>query len=190
MWLADSITPRQIENADRLLRAQDRTPVAVIGPFGNANDDELTEVAYPPEREMDLGASYHGAFGLVFWRKTDLVRGRHLDLTQELASPDGSGTLAYIAQYVWSPEDMDVYLSVGHQGGIKAWINEISVLQHHGAHRPSGDDAFRGLGRLHQGWNKILLKVESFTGAHIFQFRLVHPDGQPIPALRFSDVQQ
>jgi hypothetical protein len=184
---ANSITPRKIPDPDSILREQDRTPVAVIGPFGNVNDDEITEVAYPPEREIDLAASYQGTFGPVSWKRTRFARGRHLDLTRELSGADGAGTLAYALQFVWSPEEMGVYLMAQHQGGIVAWINGAKVLRYHSVHRRSKDDALRGLGRLKRGWNKILVKVESFTGDCTFQFRLTGLDRRLIPALKFSD---
>ena len=183
---ADSITPRNLAGAAAVLNAQDRTPVAIIGPFGNLNDQEITEVAYPPETEFDLGASYAGLTGPVSWQTTSLANGRRLDLKQVLSTPGGAGTLAYAAQSVWSPEETDAYLLVRHQGGIAAWINETEVLQHHGVHRPSKDDALKALCRLRRGWNKILLKAESFTGDYSIGFRLVHLDRQPIPGLKYS----
>ena len=184
---ASGIRPRSVPDAAAVLASQDQTPVAIIGPFANDHDDELTGKSYPPETEIQAEASYPGALGPVSWRMTRLAKGRRLDLTRELAGPNGVPTLAYIAQFVWSPEDMGVWLLARHQGGIVAWINHSTVLRYHGVHRPAADDALRGLGRLKKGWNRILLKVESMTGDRTFQFRLVHLDGQPIPALKFSD---
>jgi hypothetical protein len=159
----------------------------VIGPFSNANDSELLKSPYPPEIETNLQASYSGAFGPISWRRTALSLQGSLDLSSELAGRDGVGTLAYALQYVWAPAPTDVYLSVAHQGGVVAWMNDEIVIHHHGVHRPSGEDGSRGLGRLQEGWNRLLLKLESFTGDSTFQFRLLHLDSGPLPDLRFSD---
>jgi len=185
VW-ANAITPRNVPSPDLILRAQDQTPVAVIGPFPNSRDEELLSVAYPPENQVDFNSSYPGLAGMVRWQHVRLLPGRRLDLSRQLLSPQGSGALAYVVQFVWSPESQPVYLLARHHGGIIASINGVTVIQHHGIHRSTPDDGVAGLGRLEKGWNKILLKVESFTGDYTFQFRLVHLDRQPIPGLKFS----
>jgi hypothetical protein len=188
---ANGIKPRTLTgNPGRPGAPSARAPVLVIGPFSNANDNELTDRIYPPETESNRQASYPGASGPVSWKRTALSEGGGIDLTSELAGPDGVGTLAYVLQYVWAPAPTDIYLLAGHQGGVVAWINNEIVIRHHGVHRSSGDDSARGLGHLRQGWNRLLLKVESFTGRSVVQFRFVHLDGGPLPGLRFSDEIQ
>jgi len=143
---------------------------------------------YPPEVEIDLDATYKGAFGReVSWRRTQLDRSSKISLEPELASPSGEGTLAYAVQFVYSPEDTNVLISVGHQGGVAVWTNGKRILQYHGYHRPAVDEGLLGVSKLIRGWNTILMKVESFTGNYDFRLRLLHPDRQPIPGLRFSE---
>jgi hypothetical protein len=108
-------------------------------------------------------------------------------LSKELRQIDGAPALAYVLQYVWSPSPAEVFLSAGSQGGLVAWINDRTVIRVHAEHRPSGDDAHRGVGRLAAGWNRLLLKTESFTDDRTLQFRLTGLDGAPLPELRFSD---
>lgn len=176
---ADAVAPRKLTDPGGILAAQDRTPVAVAGPFSNSNDVELTAVAYPPES---------GDSNPTAWRFTRLEAGRRVDLSPELSDGNGqpAATLAYVQQYVWSPREISVYLLAGHQGGLQAWINEERVVTAHGAHLPTHADASRGLGRLKKGWNRILLKTESFTDRFTVQFRLVGTDRQPIPGLKFE----
>jgi hypothetical protein len=181
---ADAVTPRELANGSGIRKAQENTPVAVIGPFLNANDSELTRVVYPPENEVDPEAEYQGASGPVRWQESRLRYGR-LNLEEQLRRPDGEGAIAYAVQFVWSPRESGCYLSVEHQGGVAAWINSERVLRHHSTHRP-GEEILLGLGRLNRGWNRILLKVESFTGDYTFSFRLMGLDRQPIPSLKFS----
>ena len=181
---AEGISPRKLESAGAILRGQDHAPVAVIGPFSNADDLEITDVSYPPEKTIDLRANYPGAAGSVSWQSATLADGRQLDLSRVMSR--SSGTLAYALQYVWSPSETDAYLLASHQGGMLAWINENEVIRIHGMHQRSSEDSAQGLGHLRQGWNKILLKFESFTGSYLFRFRLVHLDRQPIPGLKFA----
>jgi hypothetical protein len=173
---ADAIEPREVSDAERLLRDQDETPVLVAGGFPNINDDEILNHPYPPE-SATAGAE---------WKTNRLLPGRRVDFGHALQTTDGAPALAYAMQYVWSPAAADVYLSAGHQGGLQGWINDDAVLRVHGAHRPTGDDASRGLGRLNAGWNRLLLKAESFTDDNSVQFRVTGVDGQPIAGLRFS----
>jgi hypothetical protein len=90
-------------------------------------------------------------------------------------------------QYVWAPAATDVYLSAGHQGGLVGWVNGKVVIREHAEHRSTGDDAARGLGRFDAGWNRVMVKAESFTDDRTVQFRITGLDGRPIPGLRFSD---
>jgi hypothetical protein len=174
---ADTVKPRTVSDAGRILREQDKTPVLVAGGFSNENDNEILNSAYAPEQDPEG----------VRWTSKQLQPGRRLDLSKELRQIDGAPALAYVLQYVWSPSPAEVFLSAGSQGGLVAWINDRTVIRVHAEHRPSGDDAHRGVGRLAAGWNRLLLKTESFTDDRTLQFRLTGLDGAPLPELRFSD---
>jgi hypothetical protein len=187
VW-ANGVRPRTLTTGIRHPKRQlSRAPVRVIGPFSNENDNELLDVSYGPETETTVRAFYRGALGPVSWRTTTLSGGESLDLTPELASQGGLGTLAYALQYVWAPESLDVNLLIGHQGGVVAWINNETVISYHGPHRPSGDNDIKVFCRLRQGWNRVLLKLESFTGDSAFRFRLANLDGSTPFDLRYSD---
>jgi hypothetical protein len=185
---ADSVEPRQLPNADAVLAEQDQTPVSIIGPFSNRNDSEITDVAYPPEKQVDPKARWGGFYGPVSWKQGTLGKGRALDLKKELIQEGQTPwmLLAYVLQYVWSPEDQEVYLLAGHQGGVQAWVNDERVLSHHDNHQGFKPDAARGLGKLLKGWNRVLVKVECPGGDWRAQFRLVGLDRQPLPGLKFS----
>ncbi|HPD16155.1 MAG TPA: hypothetical protein PLE19_14470 [Planctomycetota bacterium] len=189
---ADSVEPRQLANPDAILAEQDETPVAVIGPFSNRNDSEIADTAYPPEKEVKSGASYEGFRGPVAWKQAKLAKGRTIDLRKALLEEGQSPwmLLAYVQQFVWSPQEQEVYLLAGHQGGVQAWVNAERVISHHENHGGFKPDAVRGLGKLGKGWNRILLKVECPGGEWRAQFRLVALDRQPIPGLRFAAMPQ
>ncbi|MCB9384650.1 MAG: hypothetical protein H6509_08545 [Bryobacterales bacterium] len=174
---ADATDKRTVPDASRALREQDRTLMLVSGPYPNAHDEEILTQAYAPEREPLT----------VEWKTERLLSGRRVDFGTALSEIDAAPSLAYVMQYVWAPRETDVFLSAGHQGGLVAWINKDRVIETHDAHRPTGDDAVRGLGRLHAGWNYLLLKAESLTDERSIQFRLTGLDSQPLPGLRFSD---
>lgn len=189
MYSADAIAPRNLRNVSAILREQDQTPVAVIGPFSNESDSEIQTVRYPPELETNPTADYRGLEGKVTWRTTRFAPGRLVHLQREFSAGRGRmpDRIAYALQHVWAPEEMDVYLLAGDIGGVQAWIGEALVIDYHGRHRRQfTPDAQRGFGRLRQGWNRILVKVEAPAGAISSQFRLVHLDRQPIPGLKFA----
>lgn len=187
-WV-DAIPPRNVPNADAVLRQQETTPVMLIGPFSNANDLEITEAAYPPEQSFDPAGRYDGAFGPVTWQPAALGRGRAVDLKKALFTEGQSafGKLAYVQQYVWAPRPMEVYLLVGHCGGAQAWINDDRVISVHTEHGPLENDRTAAVCRLNAGWNRVLIKTESLDGdAFGAQFRLAGLDRLPIPELRFA----
>jgi len=181
-WM-DGAVPRKLSAAAQVVAAQETTPVAVIGPFSNADDREITEAAYPPEQEVRQRASYQGSTGAVSWRMAQLTEGRGVDLSPELSRP-GDGQLAYITQSVWSPDDLDAYVLTRHQGGVVVWIDAREVFRFHGFHHP--EEASQFPVHLKRGWNRVLLKVESYTGNYIFQVRFSGIDRQPIPGMKYS----
>ena len=189
---ADAVEPPPLANADAILAEQDETPVSVIGPFSNRDDSEITEVAYPPEKQIKLDARCDGFFGPVAWKQAKLGKGRTLDLKKALLTEEQSPwmLLGYVLQYVWSPEAGDAYLLAGHQGGVQAWMNGERVISHHGDHRGLKPDAERGLCKLRKGWNTVLVKVSSPGRDWRAQFRLVGLDRLPLPGLKFSATPQ
>lgn len=189
VYWADGIAKRNLDNPVAILREQDGTPVAVVGPFSNESDSEITTVRYPPEKETNSRATYQGVAGPVSWQVTRFRPGRKIELKAGASGEpgDSSGSIGYALQHVWSPEDMDVYLLAGEQGGVQAWVGETQVISYHGRHRRAFQpDTQQGLGQLKKGWNRILVKVEARSGDIVSQFRLVHPDRQPIPGLKFA----
>jgi len=185
---AEAIEPRAMANEQQILAEQDETPVSVIGPFSNRSDSEITDVAYPPEKEVKLTGRYEGLFGPVAWKQAALGKGRAVDLARMLL-PEGEKpwmVLGYVFQAVWSPQESEGWLLAGHQGGVQAWVNGERVISHHGDHRGWKPDAARGLCTLKKGWNTILVKMSSPGRSWRAQFRLVALDRLPIPGLRFA----
>jgi hypothetical protein len=185
---AEAIEPRPLADPSALLAEQDETPVAVIGPFSNRDDAEITDAAYPPEKATDLSGAVDGFGRPVAWSEARLGKGRTLDLAQALLREGEQPwmLLGYVRQFVWSPEAREVYLLAGHQGGVQAWLNGDRIISHHGRHGGFRPDAARGLGKLRKGWNPVLVKVSCPGREWRAQFRIVGLDRRPLPGLRFA----
>lgn len=185
---SETIQPRQLISPDDILKEQDGTPVYIIGPFSNETDAEITGKSYPPEKNINLKAQYQGFRQKVSWRLTKFAKGRTVDLARELLPKSKRPYLmiGYLLQYVWSPREQEVYLLLGHCGGVQAWVNGKRVASYHGRHGRFRADRTPALARLKKGWNQVLVKVESIWGQWKAQYRIVHLDRKPIPGLRFS----
>ena len=185
---AEALPPRSLPNAQEILARQGQGEVYVIGPFPNENDLEITEKAYPPEREIRLDATYQGSFGPVRWKKVAL-RNHTVDLQQALLAPGQSPfmQLGYGLRYVFSPDERAAWLFVGCHGGAQAWVNGELVLSEHNSHRGGfAPDRLRAPIRLRRGWNAILVKVECPGRVFKLQFRVAHPDRGPMPDIRYA----
>ncbi len=187
-WV-DTTSKREIANLEEVIQAQENTPILFIGPFSNRWDSEIL-MAYPPEEDFQPQAQYDGIGRKVSWQPATLGAGRQLDLLQQAGAAEwpAGRKIAYVQQYVWSPESQDVYLKVGHSGGAQGWINEQRVISEHTTHGGFYANRISGLGRLQQGWNRLLVKSESPIGSKGFpmQFCITGLDDQPLPDLQFA----
>lgn len=155
----------------------------LIGPFDNPRDAQLRrlgiDVVYPPEKELDLQATYGGVDGQpVRWTVTPTPpRGRmdlyHFDPYEMV--------VVYALTFVHSPVDQTLPLLLGTDDGVKVFLNG-EPLHRVLAIRVVRPDQDRVPLALKKGWNTLLLKIENNYGGYNFYARVLDPGR----TLRFS----
>ena len=129
----------------------------LIGPFDNTNKGGF-DVAYPPEREIDLAARYTGKVDEVHWFEhiTSDNYGK-VDLNKAIGKHMG------VVGYAWtefdSPTERDVELRMGCKNAFKVWLNGQLVFARDEYHRGQRMDQYRMPVTLRAGRNGILLKI-------------------------------
>jgi hypothetical protein len=129
----------------------------LIGPFPNARQQGV-DAAYPPEREIDLGASYDGKSDKVRW--ADYVSKQEyglVDLNAALGQHLESVAYAYTTFTI--PRRRDAEIRIGCYTAFKLWVNGELVLDRGDAYTGMELDHYMGKVRLRRGKNTFLLKV-------------------------------
>jgi len=133
----------------------------VCGPFPNDRDKDFLggEAAAAPDRGdrvVARAAPGDGAGALRWqaWRSPgDLLDMKHLF---------GKGTgCAYAFLHVRVTRRRDLFLTVGADDGVKAWVDGKPVLDRPGKGDAVRADADRVRVRLNEGWHRVLFKVDS-----------------------------
>jgi hypothetical protein len=145
------------------------------------------DVAYPPEKGIDLTASYKGADGKeAKWVEfTTASPTGVVDLNKKLGNL--KGTIAYACAFVDSPAEREVELRAGCINGLKVWLNGKQVFANEEYHHGMRMDQYAARGTLQKGKNTILLKVaqneqkEKWAQDWQFQLRLCDSVGAAVP---------
>ena len=158
----------------------------LIGPFDNPRDARLQrlgiDVVYPPEKEIDLTATYRGVNGQpVRWTLTQTpARGRmdlyHFDPYEMV--------VVYALTYIYAPKDQTVPLLLGTDDGVKVFLNTTPIHRVM-AIRVVRPDQDRVPLALKKGWNTLMLKIENNYGGYNFYARVLDPGH----TLRFSPTR-
>ncbi|MFO0842422.1 MAG: hypothetical protein U0797_08515 [Gemmataceae bacterium] len=145
------------------------------------------DVTYPPEKGIDLTASYKGTDGKeakwVEHTTTDATG--VVDLNKALGKL--KGTIAYAGAFVESPTEREVELRVGCINGLKVWLNGKLLFANEEYHHGMRMDQYVARGTLKKGANTILLKVaqneqkENWAQEWRFQLRLCDRVGAAVP---------
>ena len=157
------------------------TEVAVIGPFDNENKGGF-EVAYGPEKELDLATSHEGLRAEVRWRVVpDLAESGVVRLYEALRP--SRDVVAYALAVLDVPQDRAAVLQLGASGATKAWLNGRLVLLDPAYHPARFGQAAAPV-QLKRGENFLLVKIAT-AGDDLpaVQLRLSEPDGDRIPGL-------
>jgi len=156
----------------------------LIGPFDNI-DDKGWDVAYPPEKKVDLAAEYDGQKGKVRWlvHATTDDFGR-VDLNKILANHKGAIAYAY-AEFV-ADRDQPCDLRMGTSNASQVWLNGEQIGATHVYHANETVDQYIAQGQLKRGQNTILLKLcqneqtEPWAQDWAFQLRVCDAIGTAI----------
>ncbi len=129
----------------------------LAGPFDNTNKSGF-DVAYEPEKGVDLSAKYQGKLGEVRWSShtTENEYGT-VDLNKAQANHKGAITYAYAV--FQSDKDQDVELRLGCINANKVWLNGELLTANNVYHSNTEIDQYVGRGRMNKGRNEILLKI-------------------------------
>jgi hypothetical protein len=142
----------------------------LIGPFDNA-DKSGFDVAYAPEKGVDLSATSAGKEGEVKWiEHTTGDEYGLVDLNKALGKH--MGVIGYAYAEFMSPQERDVELRLGCINGNKIWLNGQLLTANHIYHAGTQIDQYVGKGRLRKGRNEILLKIAQNDWAQNWQFQL------------------
>ena len=158
----------------------------VIGPFHNIERKGFAEV-FPPERAIDLKASYPGKEGPVRWQ--ELISGDRYGKV-DLNKPYGK--LKEVTSYAYHRFDAaqagPAELRLGCKNAWKIWVNGKLVFGRDEYHRGQRIDQYKLPVELKQGANTILLKLcqneqkEDWTVQWEFQLRVCDAAGTAILA--------
>jgi len=163
----------------------------VIGPFGDGSYRRMTQVNFPPEREVTLDATYVGKKKMpVYWRKlpwqapVEDCEGRDFRFVRLADAlkpiPPAAG---FAVTYVHVPRDVPAQLLIGGKSGVVVWVNETQVLSEPYMRFDRPDEVAVAV-RLRSGWNRIRVKAVDEGGRWGFYLRIVGEDGRPIPGAR------
>ena len=146
----------------------------MIGPFENL-DMKGFDVAYPPEKSLDVSEKYAGQLGEVTWQAitTDDDYGL-IDIATQIENYKGSVMYAQ-AEFV-SPVRQQVDARLSTPNAWKLWVNGKLVFAREEYHRGTKLDQFRVNVDLQPGSNHILLKLlqneQTENWAQKYEFRL------------------
>lgn len=158
----------------------------VIAPFDNRRGVGYGQ-SYPPERGVDLHATYKAHDGKVAkWRyhQTQLRLGL-VDFNQIFG--DWHGVVAYAWTVVESPRKQPVEIRAGSNNAIVIYLNGKRIYGREEYHHGMQMDQHVGRGILRPGRNEILVKVcqneqeESWAQRWSFQLRITDHLGAPVP---------
>lgn len=144
-------------------------------------------VAYPPEKGVDLKATYTGKDGAeVKWVPVNTRDAQGLvDINKELKQYKGA--VAYAHAVVESPAARDVWLRAGCINGLKIFVNGKPVFAREEYHHGMRFDQYAVKVPLKEGRNELLLKVcqneqtEDWAQKWMFQLRISDFTGAAVP---------
>jgi hypothetical protein len=129
----------------------------VIGPFDNTEKKGFN-VAYPPEKEINLKATYSGKKSTVQWAEHETKDPYGMvDLNKAIGKHMGAA--AYATAEFHSPKRQNVQLRIGSLCAVKIWLNGKLLAAHEVYHSGGGEiDQYICEGTLQAGRNVILVK--------------------------------
>lgn len=163
----------------------------LISPFDSTGSKGFG-VAYPPEKEVNLEASYKGKDGKDAKWTLVTTKDAHgmVDLNKEQAKHKGA--VAYAYAELASPEQREVQFRIGCITAFKVYLNGKEIFAQEEYHHGMRIDQYTARGMLKKGKNTILLKVcqneqkEPWAQDWKFQLRLTDFVGAGVPFIQPS----
>jgi putative heme-binding domain-containing protein len=143
----------------------------IAGAFDNGANDEGLDQVFPPEKGIDLQASYQGKSGTVRWRTVKPNNQGYVDLLAFLGG-DSVNSVSYLFAEIESPTDQEAQVLLGTDDGAKVWVDDDLVYTSR-AHRAAVPEQDSVKVQLTKGRNKLLLKINNGNGDHGFYFTLL-----------------
>ncbi|MGL4553655.1 MAG: hypothetical protein ACRC33_21035 [Gemmataceae bacterium] len=145
------------------------------------------DVAYPPEKAVDLKATYDGKDGVkVKWEPTTTADPHGVVDINKAIKPY-KGAVCYAFATVESAQDQDIEFRAACICALKVFVNGKPVFAREEYHHGSNIDQYTAKGKLKAGTNDILLKVcqneqkEPWAQTWRFQLRLTDAVGAAAP---------
>lgn len=156
----------------------------VIGPFDN-REQKGFNVAYLPEKAVDLDAEYQGKLGKVTWQPIGSKSPYgEIDIGKSLENWKGSAVYLYTT--FDSPKAQQLELRLGTPNSWKLWVNGEFVFGREEYHRGWSLDQYRVPVRFKAGQNTILIKLlqneqtEDWAQDYKVQVRAADTSGQAV----------
>jgi putative heme-binding domain-containing protein len=143
----------------------------IAGPFANGGGGAGIDRVYPPEKGVDLKATYPGKSGKVAWRKVKPNAYGYVDLRSFLAGGSNQG-VSYLYREIESPADQEAEVRLGTDDSAMLWVNAKLVYTNR-QHRAAAPEQDRVKVRLKKGKNALLLKIGSGDGDYGFYLTIL-----------------
>jgi len=169
----------------------------LAGPFDNTGTKGF-DVAYPPEKGVDLDATYEGKMGKVKWEKFSTSDEYGVFNIAKQTSPF-KGAAMYATTTFTTDKARTVEFRLGTPNAWKLWVNGELIFGRDEYHRGTQLDQYRVQAKLRPGNNTILLKVcqneqtEEWAQDYKYQIRVCDSTGAailPAPAATTSRVDR
>ena len=153
----------------------------LIGPFDNTELKGF-DIAYPPEKEINLKAKYPGKSGDIEWKAFSTTdEYGTFDIAKQTAPHKGAVTYATTTFVV--DQAREVEFRLGTPNAWKLWVNGELIFARDEYHRGTFLDQYKPTAKLKKGANVILLKIcqneqtEEWAQAWSFQVRVCDHSG-------------
>ncbi len=156
----------------------------LAGPFDNTEKKGF-DIAYPPEKGVDLAATYAGKMGDVTWNKFATEDDYGVFNIAKQTSPY-KGAVMYAYTTFQADKPMAVEIRLGTPNAWKLWVNGELAFGRDEYHRGTQLDQYRVKAKLKPGNNTILLKVcqneqtEEWAQDYKYQLRVCDSTGAAI----------
>jgi hypothetical protein len=110
--------------------------------------------------------------------------GHYIDLLRVVWNT--SNAVAYLATFVWAPNETNAEIHAGSQEAIRLWVNGELLISHLVTRDPAPDQEIVAV-QLKAGWNTVLAKIVQGEGQWHFYFRI---EGNGSERLVYSSSRQ